>query len=165
MVRSCQIKSRRWLSLAIVLLPVSYHLHAQPTTYDTVGTIPTVNVGGTYMTSQFARLGFAQMMLEAQKRQAENAAEQRKLIESGTVSALDLQAPDGVIGADSFLSQVDRAPGTRTGTERERNVFSDRALHQEGVGAIARHIDEAGMNGVCRMAELNLLPIHLDGAA
>ncbi|MBV9073458.1 MAG: VWA domain-containing protein [Acidobacteria bacterium] len=57
------------------------------------GTIPMVNVGGNYLEAQFATLEFAQKLLDEQNRQSEEQRKQRqKLIDAGTVSALDLQA-------------------------------------------------------------------------
>ena len=58
------------------------------------GTIPAVNVGGNYMESQFAMLDFSQKLLEEQNRASEEQRKQRQtLVDSGTVSVLDLQAP------------------------------------------------------------------------
>lgn len=55
--------------------------------------VPLVNVGGTYMESQFARLDFAQKVLEEQNRKnQEERKQQQELVDSGTVSAFDLQA-------------------------------------------------------------------------
>ncbi len=63
--------------------------------------IPLVNVGGGPMEARFARLDFAQLYLEEQardaKKQAEAQAQNRRLVESGTVSALDLAAPGKAI--------------------------------------------------------------------
>lgn len=56
--------------------------------------VPLVNVGGTYMESQFARLDFAQKILEEQNhKNEEQRRQQQKLVDSGTVSVWDLQAP------------------------------------------------------------------------
>lgn len=66
--------------------------------YAPAGTIPLVNVGGGYMESRFAALDFAQKILDEQNAQARNrAAQNQKLIDSGTVSVLDLSAPSGAV--------------------------------------------------------------------
>lgn len=67
-------------------------------TYAPAGTIPVINVGGNYMEAQFARVDFAQKILDEQNAQAKKQADDnQKLIASGTVSALDLQAPRGAV--------------------------------------------------------------------
>ncbi len=71
---------------------------AQTPQFAPVGTLPTINVGGNYMEAQFARLDFAQKLLEEQREEAKKLAEQReKLAKSGTVSVLDLEAPPGAV--------------------------------------------------------------------
>ena len=65
--------------------------------YSVADPVPMMNVGGNYMEGQFARMDFAQMYLDQQKERArqqkENQIKNQKLVDSGTVSALDLQAP------------------------------------------------------------------------
>ncbi len=61
--------------------------------YAPAGTIPLINVGGNAQEAQFARLDFAQMTLEQQRRQTKEKEAQQKLVADGTVSALDLAAP------------------------------------------------------------------------
>ena len=76
--------------------------------------VPLVNVGGTYMEAQFARLEFAQKVLEEQNRKSEQQRkQQQKLLDSGTVSALDLQAPGKAVsefnkGAELLQHQKSR---------------------------------------------------------
>jgi len=76
--------------------------------------VPMVNVGGNYMEAQFARLEFAQKVLEEQNRKSEEQRkQQQKLVDSGTVSALDLQAPGKAVsefnkGADLLQHQKSR---------------------------------------------------------
>ena len=75
--------------------------------------IPLINVGGDATEAQFARLDFAQKLLEEQARDAREKAEglerRKKLVASGTVSALDLAAPGKAVSefnkAASLLSQ------------------------------------------------------------
>jgi VWFA-related protein len=81
-------------------------------TYAPAGTIPAVNVGGTYMESVFARLDFAQKLLDEQNREMEERHKQSaKLIAEGTISALDLGAPPKALGefnkATELLRQRD----------------------------------------------------------
>jgi len=76
--------------------------------------VPVVNVGGNYMEAQFARLEFAQKVLEEQNRKSEEQRKQRqKLLDTGTVSALDLQAPGKAVsefnkGAELLQHQKSR---------------------------------------------------------
>jgi len=68
-------------------------------TFAPGGTIPVVNVGGNYMESLFARLDFAQKILDEQNRDMEQRRKQSaKLIEAGTISVLDLGAPPKALG-------------------------------------------------------------------
>src|SRR5438105_2621081 len=81
-----------------LLLCGASRMHAQRIpagpVYSPAGTIPTVNVGGTYMDAQFSRLEFAQKLLDEQNRQSEeNQKYKKQMLDSGTVSPLDLQAP------------------------------------------------------------------------
>ncbi len=60
------------------------------------GAIPLVNVGSNTMDSQFERLDFAQMVLRDQNVNGNNKKDlerRKQLIESGTLSELDLSAP------------------------------------------------------------------------
>lgn len=62
--------------------------------YAPAGTIPAVNVGGNYLEAQFARVEFAEKLLEEQKlRDAESEKRKKQLLDSGTVSLLDLKSP------------------------------------------------------------------------
>ena len=53
-----------------------------------------------------------------------------------------------LLGAD-----VDQAPRAERRRERQRDVLADRALHQQGLGAVGRDVDEAGADGVGRVPE------------
>ncbi len=63
--------------------------------------VPIMNVGADALEARFARLDFAQMYLEQQNRdarkQAESQAQNKRLVDSGIVSALDLAAPGKAI--------------------------------------------------------------------
>ena len=62
--------------------------------------IPLVNVGGGPMESQFESMDFAQKILQAAEQRSRMRKEQERrkgLIDSGTVSALDLAAPDRAV--------------------------------------------------------------------
>ena len=55
-------------------------------------------------------------------------------------------------------------PGRRA-LKGKCDVLPHRALHQERLGAIARHVGHAGVDGVRGMAELDTLAVDLDRAA
>src|SRR5689334_24743923 len=111
---------RRALSLcrgsAMVFLAVwgaaSVHAQAVPAgpVYAPAGTIPAVNVGGSYMEAQFARVEFAEKLLDEQRRRdAESEKRKKELLASGTVSVLDLKAPQKALtefnAASALLKQ------------------------------------------------------------
>ena len=82
------------LALTALFIWSVFHSHAQGVpTYAAPGTIPVVNVGGNYLEAQFARLEFAEKLLDEQRRRdAESEKRKSELIASGTVSVLDLKA-------------------------------------------------------------------------
>lgn len=94
---------RRFAAAAVLLLlwvasaygQGNRNLQQQP--FPAMGGIPLINVGGDALESQFARLQFAQMMLEDQAKDARRREEGRKqgqkMVDAGLVSALDLAAP------------------------------------------------------------------------
>ena len=49
--------------------------------------------------------------------------------------------------------EVDQAPAAEPGRHRQSDVLPDGPLHEQGLGAIGRHVHEAGPDGVGRMAE------------
>ena len=53
----------------------------------------------------------------------------------------------------------------RAGAERQRDVLADRALHQQGLGAVAGDVGDAGADGVGGMGEVHRPAVDLDGAA
>lgn len=60
--------------------------------------VPLINVGGNYMESRFATFDFAQLELDAQNKQMrQREQENKKLVNSGTVSVFDLRAPGGAV--------------------------------------------------------------------
>lgn len=64
----------------------------------TPAVIPPISVGGGYMESAFASLDFAQKLLDEQRRTGEDEQKRRrKLLDSETVSPLDLDAPNNAI--------------------------------------------------------------------
>src|SRR5206468_2661252 len=71
-----------------------------------IGTLPVINVGGA--DAGFARLDFAQMMLDDQNKQQKNNKEQQQLVESGALSALDLKAPTKAIAEFNKASELMR---------------------------------------------------------
>ena len=53
-------------------------------------------------------------------------------------------------------------PSGRSALKRQRDVLADRALHQQRLGAVARHIGQPGGDGVGGMAEVDLRAVDLD---
>lgn len=92
------VRSRRVLLLALLS---SGCLLAQTMGLPQPGppqAVPLINVGGNYMESRFATFDFAMMELDEQNKKARKQAEEnKKLVDSGTVSVLDLQAPAGAV--------------------------------------------------------------------
>ncbi len=92
----------RWTAVALLVL-FAYHPGAysqqkgiNPYSGPTPGPIPWVNVGGGAAEAQFGAMDFAQMILAQQSKGGggqEDRDRQKKLVDSGTVSALDLAAP------------------------------------------------------------------------
>ena len=56
--------------------------------------------------------------------------------------------------------EVDRAPAPEAGRRRQRDVLADRALHQQRLGAVGGHVDDAGQDRVGRVAEGHRRAIH-----
>src|SRR5579872_2326339 len=76
-------------------------------TFAPAGTIPNVNVGGGYMESSFARLDFAEKLLDEQREQGKKNQKMRQdLLDSGTVSVLDLQAPKYAVNEFNRASEL-----------------------------------------------------------
>ena len=97
--------------MARFLLCGALHMHAQAIpagpVYAPAGTIPAVNVGGSYMEAQFARVEFAEKLLDEQNRQeAESNKLKKRLLDSGTVSVLDLKAPRKAITEFNTASEL-----------------------------------------------------------
>lgn len=104
--RPCRPASIISLVFACSLNIDSQQIPAGPV-YSPPGTIPIVNVGGNYMEAQFARLEFAQKLLDEQRRQNEEAQKlKNQLLESGTISALDLEAPRNAIAEFNKASEL-----------------------------------------------------------
>ena len=55
--------------------------------------------------------------------------------------------------ASRLGSHRDRAPGPDAGDVRQGHVLAHGTLHEEGLGAVCRHVHEAGLDGVGRMPE------------
>ncbi|HYV74683.1 MAG TPA: tetratricopeptide repeat protein, partial [Candidatus Binatia bacterium] len=88
-----------------------------PISGSTPGAIPLINVGAGPMEAQFERLTVAQMILNEQNRASEKErARQQNLIDSGTVSALDLAAPNKAI------SEFNQATGMMRGQQSQEAI-------------------------------------------
>ncbi len=95
-----QLAVGRWA--ACVLLVVSVCVPSafgqrtgNPLATTTPGALPLVNVGGGPMESQFESMDFAQKILAQQNKKSDpkTQAREKELVDSGTVSQLDLDAP------------------------------------------------------------------------
>ncbi len=93
----------RWVVYTLLGLcacpPFAFGQRGNPLSTTTPGAIPLVNVGGGPMDAQFESMDFAQKIL-AQQNTKPNAKEQERqkgLVDSGTVSALDLAAPSRAV--------------------------------------------------------------------
>ncbi len=60
---------------------------------------------------------------------------------------------DGAVDLLPLAARSIRPHRREPGRERQRDVLAHRALHQQGLGAIRRHVDEAGPDRVGRMME------------
>jgi Ca-activated chloride channel homolog len=104
------LQYRPAFSLSCLIISSALTIQAQVPAgpvYAPAGTIPTVNVGGNYMEAQFARLEFAEKLLDEQKRQSEESRKIKKqLLDSGTVSVLDLEAPRNALGEFNKASEL-----------------------------------------------------------
>ena len=78
---------------------------------------------------------------------------------------VDLERLDGAVDHLPFAREVDEAPLAEPGVQRQRDVLADRALHQQGVGAVGRHVDDARADGVAGMAERHGLAVDGEVAA
>ena len=91
---------RAWPICMLVALPFLASLHLYPQNAETfpTGSVPVMNVGGNYLDAQFARMDLIEKQLEEQKRKSQEQQKYKKqMLESGTVSALDLEAPRGAV--------------------------------------------------------------------
>ena len=88
-----------------------------PISGSTPGAIPLINVGAGPMEAQFERLTFAQMILNDQNHAGEEErARRQNLVDSGTVSALDLAAPNKAIG------EFNQATGMMRGQQSQEAI-------------------------------------------
>jgi Ca-activated chloride channel family protein len=105
----------RWTSCALLGLCV-WHPSAScqgsgPMSQMTIGNIPHVNEGGGPVEAQFAHLDYTQMTLDAENSnpKQKERKRQRQLIDTGTVSALDLAAPAKAVSEFNNASSLMRA--------------------------------------------------------
>jgi len=91
----------RWAACALLVLyachPPAFGQRGNPLSGTTPGVVPLVNVGGGAVEAQFGAMDFAQKILEQQAKSTnqnqKDRERQQELVESGTLSALDLAAP------------------------------------------------------------------------
>src|ERR1019366_8059585 len=75
-------------------------------------------------------------------------------------TGVDLERRDRAVHQAVLFAGVDQAPAPDAGDERQADVLADGALHQQGLGAIGRDVDETRPDGVGRMVERDGRPIH-----
>ncbi len=74
-------------------------------------------------------------------------------------SRIDLELGDGTVDHAALGAHVDQPPVGEAGRDRQGDVLAHRALHQQGLGAIGRHVDETRPDGVGRVAERHGGPV------
>jgi VWFA-related protein len=100
--------------IACVLLTPAFAQRGNPIAGTTPGAIPLVNVGGGPMDAQFESVDFAQKILNQQNKNTsqKEREHQQALVESGSLSALDLAAPPKAI--DEFNQASSLLRGARS---------------------------------------------------
>ena len=73
---------------------------------------------------------------------------------------VDLEALDGTLDAALLVAHVDDSPAARPGPLGQGDVLPHGALHEEGLGTIARHVDKTCRDGIGRVTEACLLTVH-----
>ena len=66
---------------------------------------------------------------------------------------VDLQRRDAALHLLLLVARVDQPPIGQPGDHRERDVLADRALHQQGLGAVSRDVDEPGPDRIGGVVE------------
>jgi hypothetical protein len=79
------------------------------------------------------------------------AARQASDLSSGP--RVDLEPLDRSFHGPGLGTDVDQAPAAERGAERQRDVLADRALHEQGLGAVGGHVDQARPDRVRGMTE------------
>jgi tetratricopeptide (TPR) repeat protein len=93
----------RWATFTLLTVsgcgPAAYSQRGNPLSGTSPGAVPLVNVGGGPMESQFEAMDFAQKILDQQNRNVSQKDRERQkgMVESGTISALDLAAPSKAV--------------------------------------------------------------------
>jgi hypothetical protein len=130
-----RIPAGRWAVGALLLLvchPAAFCQRAGTNPYSTAtpSAITLVNVGGGPMESQFESMDFAQKLLDQQNRNPTQKERERGLVDSGSLSALDLAAPPKAINEFNQASALLRGQHS-----------------QEAIGHLADAADPAGGGG------------------
>ncbi len=93
----------RWATFTLLTVsgcgPAAYSQRGNPLSGTSPGAVPLVNVGGGPMESQFEAMDFAQKILDQQNRNVSQKDRERQkgMVESGTISPLDLAAPSKAV--------------------------------------------------------------------
>ena len=78
---------------------------------------------------------------------------------------VDLERVDRAIDLLLLVTEVDQAPATDAGRERERDVLADGPLHEQRHGPVGGDVHEAGPDGVGRVVERDGRAVHEQLAA
>ena len=78
---------------------------------------------------------------------------------------VDLEPLDALVHHLLLATHADGAPASRPGQVGQGDVLAHGALRQQGLHAVAGHVHESLGDGICRVAEAHLLPVHEDAAA
>lgn len=110
---------KRWQGLACILIGLSCTVVSR-------AQLPYMNAGPD---SSFAQIDFAQMYLDQQKRDMKGNAEQqesaKKLVSSGLVSALDLNAPNKAVNEFNRAASLMKAQNSREAINHLQKAISD----------------------------------------
>jgi len=105
-----------------------------------------MNMGADYIESRFAQLDFAQTMLEKQNRNAKDVAEHNaKLIASGLVSALDLQASGTALHEYNTAAELlkdQKAKEAVPHLERAVRAYPKFVSAHQGLGVAYENLDD-----------------------
>lgn len=120
----------RWAACVLLGLgsysPYAFCQRGNPVSGTSPGAVPLVNVGGGPMESQFEAMDFAQKILDQQKakQSAKEQERQKGLVDSGTVSALDIVAPSKAVNEFNQATTLLRGQHSQEAIEHLRKAIA-----------------------------------------